>query len=119
MRAEEIVSEEVSRFLTWQRSRGAVPTIVALRRRFYAIRESELQRLEGKLSGLSPEARERFEEVTRLIVEKLLLEPTAQLKALPDEETQVVYTEVLNRLFRLPDGEPDPVPEARSSAKTD
>jgi glutamyl-tRNA reductase len=119
VRAEEIVSEEVSRFLTWQRSRGAVPTIVALRRRFYAIRESELQRLEGKLSGLSPEARERFEEVTRLIVEKLLLEPTAQLKALPDEETQVVYTEVLNRLFRLPDGEPDPVPEARSSAKTD
>jgi hypothetical protein len=39
--------------------------------------------------------------VTRLIVEKLLLDPTEQLKALPDEETQVAYTEAINRLFRL------------------
>jgi glutamyl-tRNA reductase len=117
-RAKAIVAEEVSRFLTWQRSRGAVPTIVALRRHFYSVRESELQRLEGKLAGLSPDARERFEEVTRLIVEKLLSEPTAQLKALPDEETQVAYTEALNRLFRLPEGEPDPASETRSSTRT-
>ena len=39
--------------------------------------------------------------MTRLIIEKLLLEPTEQLKRLPDEETQVVYTDVINRLFRL------------------
>jgi glutamyl-tRNA reductase len=106
-RAEAIVSEEVSRFLTWQRSRGSVPTIVALRGHFYSIRESELQRLESKLAGLTPDVRERVEELTRLIIEKLLHEPTTQLKALPDEETQVVYTEVINRLFRLT-GEPDP-----------
>jgi glutamyl-tRNA reductase len=117
-RAEAIVSEEVSRFLNWQRSRSTVPTVVALRRRFYAIRESELQRLEGKLAGLTPEARERFEEVTRLIIEKLLLEPTERLKALPDEETQVVYTEVINRLFRLGDDETAPAPTApRSRSK--
>ena len=46
-----------------------------------------------------PEARARIDEVTRLIVEKLLLEPTEQLKALPDEETQAAYTEAVNRLF--------------------
>jgi glutamyl-tRNA reductase len=100
-RAEAIVSEEVAQFLAWQRSRSAVPTIVALRKHFYGVRDSELLRLEGKLAGLSPDARERFEEVTRLILEKLLLEPTERLKALPDQETQVAYTEVLNRLFRL------------------
>ena len=48
-------------------------------------------------------ARARVDEVTRLIVEKLLLEPTEQLKALPDEETQAAYTEAVNRLFRLED----------------
>jgi glutamyl-tRNA reductase len=118
-RAEAIVSEEVARFVTWQRSRRAVPTIVALRQHFYAIRGSELQRLEGKLAGLSPEARERFEEVTRLIIEKLLLDPTEQLKALPDEETQVAYTEVINRLFRLPEQEPDSAPSsARAASKS-
>ena len=43
--------------------------------------------------------------MTRLIVEKLLLEPTEQLKGLPDEETQVAYTEAINRLFRLRESE--------------
>jgi len=105
-RAESIVNEEVTKFMAWQRSRGAVPTVVALRQRFEAIRRSELQRLEGKLGGLPPEARARVDEVTRLIVEKLLLEPTEQLKALPDEETQAAYTEAVNRLFRLADEEP-------------
>jgi len=105
-RAEAIVNEEVTKFMAWQRSRTAVPTVVALRQRFEAIRRSELQRLEGKLGALSPEARARVDEVTRLIVEKLLLEPTEQLKALPDEETQAAYTEAVNRLFRLTDDEP-------------
>lgn len=100
-RAERIVDDELARFLAWQRSRGAVPTIVALRERFDAIRRAELQRLEGKLAGLSPDGRAAVDQVTRLIVEKLLLEPTEQLKALPDEETQVAYTEAVNRLFRL------------------
>jgi glutamyl-tRNA reductase len=103
--AETIVAEELLKFATWQRSRGAVPTVVALRQRFDAIRRTELQRLDSKLVGLSPEARARVDEVTRLIVEKLLLDPTEQLKALPDEETQVAYTEAVNRLFRLRTGE--------------
>jgi glutamyl-tRNA reductase len=102
-RAEHIVTEEVSRFGSWRRSRGAVPTVVALRRRFEAIRRSELDRLGAKLSGLSPSDRDRVEEVTRLIIEKLLVEPTEQLKALPDEETQAAYTEAVNRLFGLRD----------------
>jgi glutamyl-tRNA reductase len=100
-RAELIVAEEVGRFMAWHRSRGAIPTVVALRQRFEAIRRAELQRLESKLAGLPPEARARVEEITRIIMEKLLLEPTEQLKALPDEETQVLYTEAVNRLFGL------------------
>ena len=100
-RAELIVAEEVGRFMAWHRSRGAIPTVVALRQRFEAIRRAELQRLESKLAGLSPEARARVDEVTRIIMEKLLLEPTEQLKALPDQETQVLYTEAVNRLFGL------------------
>jgi len=99
--AEVIVAEDVGRFMSWHRSRGAIPTVVALRQRFDAIRRAELQRLDSKLAGLPPEARARVDEVTRLIMEKLLLEPTEQLKALPDEETQGVYTEAINRLFGL------------------
>jgi len=118
-RAESIVNEEVARFMAWRRSRGAVPTVVALRQRFETIRKSELQRLDGKLGALTPDARARVDEVTRLIVEKLLVEPTEQLKALPDEETQAAYTEAVARLFRLHEhnadqpasASPDPTPE--------
>jgi glutamyl-tRNA reductase len=100
-RAEGIVQEELARFAAWQRSRGAIQTVVALRDRFEAVRRSELQRLESRMGGLPPETRAVFDQLTRLIVEKLLLDPTEQLKALPDEETQAAYTEAVNRLFRL------------------
>jgi glutamyl-tRNA reductase len=52
------------------------------------------------------------DDVTRLIVEKLLIEPTEQLKGLPDEETQAAYTEAINRLFKLQQDE-EPLDYAR------
>jgi glutamyl-tRNA reductase len=102
-RAEAIVGEEVERFGAWFRSRGAIPTVVALRQRFEAIRRAELERLDFKMSSLPPEARARVDEITHLIVEKLLLTPTEQLKALGDSETVDAYAEAVTRLFGLTD----------------
>jgi glutamyl-tRNA reductase len=104
-RAEAIVSEEIERFAAWFRSRGAVPTIVALRQRFEAIRRAELERLDFKLSSLPPEARARVDEVTHLIVEKLLLTPTEQLKAAADADLVAAYSDALTRLFGLAEGD--------------
>jgi glutamyl-tRNA reductase len=100
-RAEAIVGEEVEKFGAWFRSRGAIPTVVALRERFEAIRRAELERLHFKLSALPPDARARVDEITHLIVEKLLLTPTEQLKALNDADTVGAYSEALTRLFGL------------------
>jgi glutamyl-tRNA reductase len=113
-RAEAIVDDEVARFSSWMQSRDIIPTVVALRQRFEAVRQSELLRLEPKLAGLPPEARARIDEITRLIVEKLLLTPTEQLKAVNDESTVLAYAEALNRLFRLAAEE-----QARSSPDQD
>jgi len=103
-RAEAIVREEVEKYGAWLKSRGAIPTVVALRQRFEDIRRAELERLEFKLSALPPEARARVDEITHLIVEKLLLTPTEQLKSLGDEGP-ASYSEALTRLFGL--AEPD------------
>ena len=100
-RAEAIVGEEVEKFGGWLRSRGVIPTVVALRQRFESIRKSELQRLDFKLSTLPPDARTRVDEITRLIVEKLLLTPTEQLKSLADAENGAAYAEAVSRLFNL------------------
>jgi glutamyl-tRNA reductase len=100
-RAETIVTEEVERFSSWMQSREIVPTVVALRQHFETIRRSELERLEPKIAGLPPEARARLDEITHLIIEKLLLTPTEQLKAINDEMTAVAFADAVNRLFSL------------------
>ena len=101
-RAEAIVGEEVEKFGAWFRARGAIPTVVALRQHFDAVRRSELERLiPMKLSSLPPEARARVDELTRLIIEKLLLTPTERLKGLGDADSVALYTEALTRLFGL------------------
>src|SRR5258705_7583785 len=102
-RAEAVVAEEVERFGAWLRSRGAIPTVVALRQHFETIRRAELERLEFKLAALTPEARARVDEITHLIVEKLLLMPTEQLKSLGANESVEAYAEALTRLFALTD----------------
>jgi len=124
LRAEEIVSEEVGKFVAWLRSRGAIPTVVALRQKFENIRRAELDRLDFKLSALPPEARPEaracVDEITRLIVEKLLLTPTEQLKGLGDHDTLAVYSEALTRLFGLtPATEPEPEPGTPATERAD
>lgn len=100
-RADAIVREEVDAFAQWLRARGAVPTVVALRERFEAIRRAELERLAPKLAGLGPDGKARVDEITHLIIEKLLLTPTQQLKSAADPSDVVAYSDALNRLFSL------------------
>ncbi len=118
-RAEAIVAEEVARFTAWRRARGVVPTVVALRQRFDTDPQVRAAAAGTELASLPPEARARVDEVTRLLVEKLLLDPTEQLKALPDEEAQVLYTEALRRLFQLRDDARRPTPPAWTSRRPD
>jgi glutamyl-tRNA reductase len=101
-RADAIVTEELDKFAAWLRARGAVPTIVALRQHCENIRRAELERLDYKLATLAQpdEVRARVDEITRLMMEKLLLTPTAQLKSAGDE-TVGAYNEALTRLFGL------------------
>jgi len=105
-RADAIIDAEASRFAAWLQSREIIPTVVALRERFESIRRAELQRLQPKLNGLPPEAQAQVEQITRLLVEKLLLTPTEQLKAVSDNALAATYSDALNRLFSLPSPEP-------------
>jgi NADPH2 dehydrogenase len=119
-RADAIVAAETARFARWLQSREVIPTVVALRERFEAIRRAELQRLQPRLSSLPPEAQAQVDQITRLIVEKLLLTPTEQLKAVGDDSLAAAYSDALNRLFSLPSpGEPrSPQATAEKPAST-
>jgi len=117
--AEKIITQEVAKFVSWLNSRGAVPTIVALRQRFESVRQSELRRLEPKMASLPPEARARVDEITRLIMEKLLINPTEQLKSVSDADTVAAYSDALTRLFGLAgDDSPDETLTTAGSTRT-
>jgi len=112
-RADAIIDAEATRFAAWLQSREIIPTVVALRERFESIRRAELQRLQPKLNGLPPEAQAQVDQITRLLVEKLLLTPTEQLKAVSDNALAATYSDALNRLFSLPSpgpGDTEPAP---------
>ena len=70
-------------------------------KRSAALTHKETGRLEPKLAGLPPDARARVDEITRLMVEKLLLQPTEQLKTAGDAHLVAQYTYALSRLFGL------------------
>ena len=95
------LKKALNRFPSGLQSREITLTLVALHQRFEAIRRAELTRLQPKLSALSPAAKTRLDEITRLIVEKLLLTPTEQLTSVSDGTLGVRYADMLNRLFRL------------------
>jgi glutamyl-tRNA reductase len=110
-RAEAIVGEEVDKFTAWLRSRNAVPIVVALRQHFDAVRRAEVER---RTAHLPDHVREQVDNITRLTMEKLLLTPTEQLKALGDSDAIVNVGETLTRIFGL--GQSVPATSAASPA---
>jgi glutamyl-tRNA reductase len=104
-KAEDIVQDEVQRFVRWVGSLEQVPTITALRRRFDDIRRLELEKsLGGSLKDLSRLQRDALEDMTTAMINKLLHGPTTQLKNHHQEDEEVtLYVAALRKLFDLED----------------
>ena len=106
LEAERLLEEEVESFDSWWRSLETVSTISCLRDKVEAIREQELQKA---LSRLGTEFAEKHQEViealTRGIVNKILHDPTVQLRAQQDIDARRKAMQTLQMLFNL---EPDP-----------
>lgn len=93
-RAEEILEEELRRFLGWYGNLSVIPTVTDLRRRLEAIRDGELARF-------SPEDRERMRPLADSIVAKLLHEPMRRLKGETDAARKIDRVEAVRHLFDL------------------
>ena len=101
-KAEEIVDDEIERYLHWLDSLNQVPTIVALRRRVEEIRQRELERsLSTSLKGLSDQERQAVEDMTSAMINKILHAPITRLKNMPGSPDEDLYVGALKRLFDL------------------
>jgi len=115
-RAEEaekalaIVQQETGRFTEWFEGLEAVPTIVALRQRFEAVRVAETERAMGRLSHLNERDRKLVAQFGETLVHRLLHGPTSQLKHVAPGERGAEMAGALRYLFRLDDQESGPRP---------
>ncbi len=98
---EQIVEHEVERFLERLKTLDVVPTIVSLQARLEEIRRGEVERLHHRLGPLTPEQEAAVEQLTRGIVNKVLHEPMAQLKALAREPDGLKLVDAVRRIFNL------------------
>ncbi len=80
IQAEEIIDTQVMHFMEWLNSLDAVSTIRALRDHAYSIQNDVLLTAQGKLqAGADP--KKVLEETARALTNKLLHEPSTQLKS--------------------------------------
>jgi glutamyl-tRNA reductase len=99
--ARAIIADEVGRFRTASRQRGAAPVIAALRARLESLREAELERHRAQLADLSEAEWEQVDAATRGALAKLLHEPTMLLKETAGTPRGERLVEALRILFDL------------------
>ena len=80
-RVEKIIDEELKNFFDWYHSLEVAPTIKSIRDHFENIRLEEVEKNRNKFSS---EDQEKLEIVTKRIVNKILHQPTVELKKLTE-----------------------------------
>jgi glutamyl-tRNA reductase len=98
---DQIVTEEVERFVQLTAYREAAPVVSALRDRAEELRQAELQRHRARLAGLNDRQRAAVESVTRGMLAKLLHEPTVRLKAASGSARGDQLADAIRTLFDL------------------
>lgn len=119
-----IIEQEATAFERWLATRRVVPTIMALRERAEAIRQSELARTAAVLDRLPEADRRRIEALTLAIEKKLLHHPIALLRAQAGSGDGHETEEALLRLFGLRAGDrfdtaqPGPRPDGHADGSS-
>jgi glutamyl-tRNA reductase len=99
--AQGIIEEEVERYRTASRQRGAAPIIAAMRARLESLRVTELERRRAQLADLSETEWEQVDAATRAALAKMLHEPTMLLKETAGTPRGERLVEALRILFDL------------------
>ncbi len=99
--AKEIIEGYVERFIKWLRELEIAPLIAELKQKAEAIRREELDKRISKLN-LTPEQFQEIDNVTRIIINKLLHQPiTSVKKKATEEESRHHVVQIFREIFGL------------------
>jgi glutamyl-tRNA reductase len=99
--AEGIVAQEVDRMLARLKAQEITPAIVSLREQLEEIRLAEIEKVRGKLRGLTPQQEEALEALTRGIVNKIAHGPVSELRKQAGVPEGVHVVDAIRRVFHL------------------
>ena len=99
--AGRVIDHEVARFTGWLASRDMLPAISALRAHADTTARRILEEHEPFFESPSPDDRERVRRVTQAVVNRLLHQPTTNLKRIPSSRESRRYAQALLELFGL------------------
>jgi glutamyl-tRNA reductase len=102
-KVQGIVIDELERYRLEGSAREVAPLVTALRDRAELIRSSELERFRARLANLDPQERRAVDALTKGILNKLLHDPTVQLKEAAGTARGELYADALASLFDLPE----------------
>lgn len=99
--AEMIIAEEVDKLVARLKEREAVPVIVALQEHLEQLRQSEVQRVRGKLGALTPQQEEAIEALTKGLMAKIAHGPIMEIRRNAGREEGWEVIEEVRRIFKL------------------
>ncbi len=98
-RVEEIIEEEVERFLRWARSLEVTPIVRELREKFERVRSEETLRIAHQFPSGD---RESLEALSKALLNKFLHLPTTRIKAIDVEaDDGLMRLDAVRELFAL------------------
>lgn len=104
-KAETIIEDEMAEFGAWLEGMEVVPTIAAIRARAEKVRQQEYERALKRLGGLSEKELATVEKLTESIVNKMLHDPTTQLRETAGRKDGYEMIEAVRKLYALDEPE--------------
>jgi len=98
-KADRIISKITAEYLIWLSSLSLAPTISQLKEKLYAMAESELKRMAGKMTE---DEHQKVSDFAQFLSKKYLGLVIKNLRSLSNEGRNLEYIRLVNELFSLP-----------------
>jgi glutamyl-tRNA reductase len=100
-----ILGQELDRYRADSAAREVAPLVRALHEHGESVRSRELDRFRARFAGLDDTTRDALDALTQAIVNKLLHDPTVQVKESAGTDRGEALADALTVLFGLPEGD--------------
>jgi len=99
--AEKLIDEEMAEIIDRFRYLSYQPMLAQLTDKAERIRQREIKRALTKLPEVTPEERRIFENMSKMIVRKLLRDPIVRLNEVAGTDKEYYYKDALRKMFKL------------------